>query len=173
MKSGSLALTRRILTALCLAAFVPLLHGCSVFGIATSGDLTDAENRLKAENRLTNQRLDQAEQRHQDAQGYVDMLSARLDTLDASFAQAADWIQSLDFEGISEQASDASQAAIAIQEQNRAFMTKYLEWLKAQQALLAEQVEMIEAKMDASGTAGPPQEEQAAPEQSESTGTDQ
>ena len=168
MNFVSRSLARRILVTLSLATLLPLMNGCSVFGIATSGDLNDAENRMQADQRRTDQRLDAVEENSRTARDNITNMSARIDSLNAEFGQAAEWIQSLDFEGISRQASDASEAAAAIREQNRLFMAKYLEWLKAQQALITQQVEMLEAKVNASGTAYAPE-----PEQSEPSGTNQ
>jgi septal ring factor EnvC (AmiA/AmiB activator) len=149
---------RRRLAALALATLVMLLCGCSVLGIATKDDLTEADTRRQSDTRDANLRISQLEERTKDSQASLAELSASMDSLNAQFAQAADWIQALDLDDISQQASEASQAAIAIQEQNRAFMTKYLEWLKAQQALLAEQVSMIEAKMNTAAEPTPPEE---------------
>ena len=107
---------------------------------------------LRSENIKTIQRINSVEQIATESQESVTTLSGRVDTLNIIFGQAADWIRALDLEGISEQASDASQAAAAIQEQNKAFLAKYLEWLQAQQSLIDEQINMIEAKMGTSAT---------------------
>ena len=155
---------RRRLAALALATLVMLVCGCSTLGIATKDDLTEADTRWKTDSRETSQRISQLDERTKDSQASLAELSASLDSLNAQYAQAADWIRELDLDDISRKAGEASQAASAIQEQNRAFMTTYLEWLKAQQALLAEQVSMIEGKMGPAAGATPPEEDAAEPE---------
>ena len=134
---------RRRIAFFLLVALVPVLSGCSQLGIATTDDLEATESRMQNSNRTTNSRLDSVEQLSKD-------LSADIDSLNVRFQRASEWLKTMNLDTISKQANDASAAAIALEQQNRMFITKYLEWLKAQQKLIAEQITAIEAKMEAS-----------------------
>ena len=143
--------TRRRGIALFVAVtLLPVFGGCSQLGIATTDDLEATESRLQNSNRTTNSRLDSVEQASQDYQATLNTLAASVDTLNVRFARAKEWLQTMNLDTISKQANDASAAAIALEEQNRVFLAKYIGWLKAQQALIAEQITVIEAKLQTS-----------------------
>ncbi len=143
-------LGRRRIAAFLLATFLPVLSGCSMLGIATTDDLEAAESRLQNSNRTTTSRLDSVEKLSKDSQANLKELTADIDSLNVRFQRASEWLKTMNLDTISKQANDASAAAIALEQQNRVFITKYLEWLKAQQELIAEQITVIEAKMKAS-----------------------
>jgi len=143
-------LGRRRIAFFLLATLLPVLSGCSQMGIATTDDLEATESRLQNSNRTTNSRLDSVEQLSKDSQATLNDLSADIDSLNVRFLRASAWLKTMNLDTISKQANDASAAAIALEQQNRVFVTKYLEWLKAQQKLIAEQITAIEAKMKAS-----------------------
>ena len=172
MRSVLHQFARRTLAALSLATILALMCGCSTLGIATKDDLTEADTRRQNDTREANLRLSQLEERSNDYEASLAAVSASMDTLNAQFAQAAEWIQALDLDNLSQQASEASQAAIAMEEQNRAFMTKYLEWLKAQQALIGEQVSMLEAKMSAGARSTPPEDDTAGSDEDDTAGSE-
>jgi hypothetical protein len=71
-----------------------------------------------------------------------------VDSLKLMFGQALGRLRAIDFDGISGQASDA---AAVLEEQDWAFINKYLEWLRAQQYLISEKIEVIESRMDPAG----------------------
>jgi len=123
-----------------------------MLGIATTDDLEATESRLQNSNRTTNSRLDSVEKLSKDSQANLKELTADIDSLNVRFQRASEWLKTMNLDTISKQANDASAAAIALEQQNRVFITKYLEWLKAQQELIAEQITVIEAKMKASAT---------------------
>ena len=125
----------------------PLLNGCSTLGIATTDELTATENRLQSSNTTTNARLDGLEKNTSDMQTTLSQMTASVDTLNARFARAKEWIESINIDTISSDAQAAQKAAMDAEARSRAFLTHYLEWLKSQQALLAKQIETLEAQM--------------------------
>jgi len=156
--------SRRSLATLTLVALIPLFGGCSLFGIATSKDLAETEGQLQMDSQRTTSRLDRVEQVATESQAGLTAMSTDVDSLRLMFGQALDWLRAIDFEGMSKQASDASAAAAAIEEQNRAFMNKYVEWLRVQQDLISEQIETIESRMPAAEPSSDPEEAPAEDE---------
>lgn len=138
-------------------AVAPFLSGCSTLGIATTDELTATENRLQGSNSATNARLDQLEQGSTDMQQTLTQITASLDSLNANFAEAKAWLQTMDLDTISEDAKSATQAATEAESRSRAFLAHYLEWLKAQQDLINQQITMLESKLNqTTGTLDPP-----------------
>jgi len=155
---------RRRIAVFALVVLVPVISGCSQLGIATSDDLEATESRLQTSNRTTNSRLDTVEQSVTDTQTTMAMLTADIDTLGVRFSRAAKWLQEMNIDTISQQAHEASAAAIALEQQNRVFLAKYLEWLKAQQALIAEQIQVLDAKLQAGEDSAKGRETEASEE---------
>jgi septal ring factor EnvC (AmiA/AmiB activator) len=132
---------------LALAVLVPVMSGCSTLGIATTEDLTALENRLQSSNNSTSARLDNLEQEKTDLQSTLTQISADIDTLNNRFARASEWLKNMNLDTISQDAQDASQAAMNAESRSRAFLAEYLEWVKAQHAMLEEQIATLEAHM--------------------------
>lgn len=131
------------------ALLAPCLVSCAQLGIATTDDLTAAENRLANQNVSTVQRLDSVEKSTSDMQSTVNRMATSVDSLNARFLRAKEWLEKMDIDHVSRDAVDASQAALAAQAQTEAFLTHYLDWIKAQYALLGQEIAEIEAKMKA------------------------
>ena len=140
---------------LAFALAVPLLNGCSTLGIATADDLTAMEARLQNTNRTTDTRVDNLEKGTTDMQQTLNEISSSIDTLNARFARAKTWIETINIDTMSADVQEASKAAMSAESRSRAFLSHYLEWIKAQQALLEKQIATLEAKMtqDAEGGA--------------------
>ena len=133
-----------VLFAIMLAA--PFL-GCSTLGIATTDELTAAENRLQSSSNSTNSRLDNLDKSSAETQQVLAQISAQLDSLSAGFAQAKAWLESMNFETMTSAAENASKAASAAEARSLTFLTQYLEWVKAQHTMLGEQIKTLEATM--------------------------
>ena len=137
----------RTITLLALAGLLPLLGSCGTLGIATTDELAATESRLQNSNGATNTRIQKAESNSKEMQEDLMQLSANIDTLNVRFVRAQEWLEAMNLDTISAQAEEASKTATAIEEQNRMFLAKYLEWLKAQQAVIAERITAIEARI--------------------------
>ena len=143
-------IVRKHSVALLLAALLlPCLVSCAQLGIATTDDLTAAENRLQNQNVSTVQRLDTVEKSTADMQATVDQMASSVDSLNARFLRAKEWLETMNLDHLSQDAAQASQAALTAQAQSEAFLTHYLEWIKAQYALLGQEIAAIEAKLKA------------------------
>ena len=136
-----------IVVMITLAMVMPFFAGCSTLGIATTDELTSTETRLQNSNSATNTRLDTVEKSTTDMQATLAQMTASVDTLNARFARAKVWLETMNLDTIAEDASKASQAAIAIEARNRAFLESYIGWLKAQQEQIAKQLAELEAKL--------------------------
>jgi len=166
---------RHAVVLLGLALAVPLLNGCSQLGIATADDLTAMEARLQNTSRATDTRVDTLEKSTADMQQTLTEITTSLDTLNARFARAKVWIETLNMDTISADVQNASKQAMSAESRTRAFLEHYLEWIKAQQVLLDQQVTALEAKMKESGEGeakSPDSTEDKSTEESADTGGD-
>jgi chaperonin cofactor prefoldin len=142
---------RHAVVLLALALAVPLFNGCSQLGIATADDLTAMEARLQSTNSATDTRVNTLEQNSADMQQTLTEITTSIDTLNARFARAKVWIETMNIDTISSDVQKASKQAMSAESSSRAFLEHYLEWIKAQQALLEKQVTALEAKLKANG----------------------
>ncbi len=133
---------------LAVALIVPLLGGCSTLGIATLDDLNATETRLRTSNNAAATRIDDIEKDKADMQQTLMQVTASLDTLNSRFERASVWLQNMNLDTISADAQRAQQAAMSAESRAAAFLTHYIEWMKAQQTLLQEQIAALEAKME-------------------------
>jgi len=141
-----------------VALVFPLLAGCSTLGIATLDDLNTTETSLQNSNNATATRIDELEKNNADMQQTLTQVTASLDTLNSRFERASVWLQNMNLDTISADAQRAQEAAMSAESRALAFLTHYVEWMKAQQTLLQEQITTLEAKietgeMDKSGDA--------------------
>jgi chromosome segregation ATPase len=159
---------------LALALVLPVLNGCSTLGIATTDDITAMEARLQSANSATDTRVNTLEQNTADMQQTLNEITASLDTLNARFARAKTWIETMNIDTISADVQEASQKAMSAEARSRAFLEHYLEWIKSQQALFEQQIVTLEAKLKQAEETKPLDEPDTAPaEQPEETGGDQ
>lgn len=144
--------------ALAFALAVPFLNGCSQLGIATADELAATDTRVESYNSSANTRLDGLEKNTSDMQTTLNQITASIDTLNARFARASEWLKTMNLDTISTDAQKASAAAISAEARSAAFLAHYLEWIKAQHAALEEQITTLEAKMkqSAEGASKPP-----------------
>ena len=148
---------RHVVVLLAVALVVPFVSACSQLGIATTDDLTATEARLDNSNRTTLNRLDTLEKDKTDLQSSLNQITSSIDTLNARFARAKEWLETMNLDTIAEDAQKAQNAAISAEARSTAFLTHYLEWIKAQHTLLGQEIAAIEAKMKdtAAGTSKP------------------
>jgi paraquat-inducible protein B len=137
---------------LAVALIVPLMGGCSTLGIATLDDLNATETRLRTSSNATATRIDDLEKDKADMQQTLTQVTASLDTLNSRFERASVWLQNMNLDTISADAQRAQQAAMSAESRAAAFLTHYIEWMKAQQTLLQEQIAALEAKMESPET---------------------
>ena len=147
-------LSRPTVVLLAFALTAPFLAGCSTLGIATLDDLNTTETRLRNSTNATATRVDELEKDKAEIQQSMTQITTSLDTLNARFARASKWLETMNLDTISEDAQKAQMAAINAESRSRAFLTQYLEWIKAQHAMLEEQIATLEAKLtqDETGT---------------------
>ena len=159
---------------LAVALIFPLLGGCSTLGIATLDDLSTTETSLRNSNNSTATRIDELEKDNADMQQTLTQVTATLDTLNARFERASVWLQNMNLDTISADAQRAQQAAMSAESRAAAFLAHYIEWMKAQQTLLQEQIAALEAKMESpeTGAAGSG-DEGASDEPADSGGDDE
>jgi uncharacterized phage infection (PIP) family protein YhgE len=138
---------RLAVVVLALVLAVPLLNGCSTLGIATTKDLTATESRLQDSNRANSTRLDNLEKNTADMQQTLTEITTSLDTLNTRFVRAKAWLEHMSLDTISADAKAATEAATLAESRSRMFLENYLEWLKAQYALLGKQIDELDAKM--------------------------
>ena len=125
-----------ILTA--LALMLPLVNGCSTFGIATVDDLDAAESRMQTANRATTSRIEALEQSNADMQTSVQQVTANFAELQKQFDDAKTWLEGIDLEHLAETSKTA-------EARSQAIVDGYLQWAKDQRNLLDEQIKAIEA----------------------------
>jgi chromosome segregation ATPase len=148
MRSISSRQVGRYAAALLAAALVvPFLNGCSTLGIATTDELTAMESSQRTSNNSTNTRIDNLEKSTGDLQTTLTQMTASIDTLNARFARAKTWLETMNVDTISADAQKASEAAMSAEARSREFLEHYLEWIKAQHAALEQQITTLEAKM--------------------------
>jgi chromosome segregation ATPase len=140
---------------LVFALTVPFLGGCSTLGIATLDDLDASETRLRNSSNATATRIDELEKDKTDLQQTLTQITTSIDTLNARFARASEWLQTMNLDTISEDAEKAQMAAMGAEARSRAFLTHYLEWIRAQHAALQEQITLLEAKLNEGETGSP------------------
>jgi uncharacterized phage infection (PIP) family protein YhgE len=138
---------RLAVVVLALVLTVPLLNGCSTLGIATTKDLTATESRLQDSNRANSTRLDNLEKNTADMQQTLTEITTSLDTLNTRFVRAKAWLEHMSLDTISADAKAATEAATLAESRSRMFLENYVEWLKAQYALLGKQIDELDAKM--------------------------
>lgn len=157
----------RAFWVLALALAVPFLGGCSTLGIATADDLTETESRLQNMSRANTTRIDNLEQSTADTRATLTELSAGVDSLNTRFAQAKKWLETMNLETISRDASEASQRALTAEARSREFLTAYLEWIKSMQTLLQQQITLLESRMAEDPSAKPTEHNQDEPLQTD------
>ncbi len=140
---------------LVFALAVPLLGGCSQMGIAKVDDVTAMETRLNNATRANSTRLDGVEKSTADMQTTLTELSTGIDTLNTRFLRAKAWLETMNLDTIAADANDASQKALAAEARSTEFFKVYLEWIKAMQTLLQEQITLLETKMEDDPAATP------------------
>ncbi len=155
-----------------LAMAVPIFNGCSTLGIATTDELTAMESSVRTSNNSTNTRIDNLEKSTGELQTTLAQMTASIDTLNARFARAKTWLETMNVDTISADAQRASEAAMSAEARSRAFLEHYLEWIKEQHAALEKQIATLETKMKQapSGDSKKPDADKPAKEPADSDG---
>lgn len=133
-----------------VALLIPALVGCSTLGIATTDDLTAAEQRMTTSSGASQQRIAELEKTNTEMNQTLQQVYAEIDSLNNSFAEAKQWLQSMDLATISEDAKNASASAQAA----NSFLVMYLEWLKEQHAVIEKQMAALQ-QLTAAAPAAP------------------
>ena len=148
--TSSARVGRCAVVLLALALAVPFLNGCSTLGIATADDLTAMESSLRNSNNATNTRIDNVEKSTGDMQAELTQMTTSLDSLNARFARAATWLETMSLDTIAEDTKKATEEARAVAAVSQEFFKSYLEWIKAQHAALDQQIKILDAQMNKS-----------------------
>ena len=130
-----------------LALTVPFATGCSTLGIATTEELTDLESRIQTSGRTSNTRLDKIETDQATILQQMSEISASIDSLNTSFANASEWLKTMNLDTISADAKNATNAATLAEARSRKFLDYYLAWIKSQHTALEKQIADLEASM--------------------------
>lgn len=132
---------------LALALAVPFFTGCSQLGIAKTDDLTAMESSLRNSNNATNTRIDNLEKSTGDMQATLTQMTTSLDSLNARFARAATWLETMSLDTIAEDSKTAADAANLAAVRSQEFFAHYLEWIKAQHVALEQQIKTLETQV--------------------------
>jgi methyl-accepting chemotaxis protein len=160
----------RVVVLIALAATVPCLGGCSTLGIATADDLTATESRLQNSYRANATRIENLEQSSADMQQTLNELSAGIDSLNTRFQRAKTWLETMNLDTIARDAQEASTLSLAAEARSREFFAVYLDWIKSMQALLQQQITLLESKMGEDPSAKPEEQNQNEPQQTDEGG---
>jgi predicted nuclease with TOPRIM domain len=160
----------RLVVLIALAATVPCLGGCSTLGIATADDLTATESRLQNSNRANATRIENLEQNSASMQEALNELTAGVDSLNVRFQRATTWLQNMNLDTLAKDAEEASTLALAAEARNREFFNVYLEWIKSMQALLQQQITLLESRITEDPSATPAEHNQDEPLQTDEGG---
>ena len=148
----------RSLALFVLVLAVPLLNGCATLGIATTKELEATESRLDSTNRSADLRIERVENATAELnttlsgiQATLDELSASIDSLNTSFARAKTWLETMNLDQLSNDAQQASAIAMEAEARSRTFLAHYLDWVRAQHAMLDKQIDLLESSMKNEG----------------------
>ena len=113
--------------------------------------MTEMETRLQNQNTTTNKQVADLDKTTKDMQQTLGQITSTIDTLNARFARAKVWLETMNLDTISEDAQNATKAAMDSEARNRVFLAQYLEWIKTQHAMLEKQIVTLEAQMKSDG----------------------